>query len=276
MRTVTAPDSASAGRQRGTWAAKTGIRLAWAFASVTIVGQIAWVLVPLEARVPVTQLTVATFFLASVTHSAVTRGPRWTAAYVAITMGIGWLVEAVGTATSWPFGDYSYTELLGPRLGSVPIVIPMAWAMMAYPVLLATRRLTTNRFLVPVIGGVLFASWDLFLDPQMVAEGYWVWHQLGWTLPGIDNIPAQNFAGWLATAIVLMLALDALPTTVRDRDERVPAVMLTWVYLSNVLSAAVFFDRPAVAVWGGLCMGVVIVPWWLALARGRRLVKAVA
>ena len=267
---MTASDSASGEHPGGRRAGHRWLALAWAFAVATILGQIAWVLVPIEARVPVTQLTVTTFFLASATHATVTRGARWAAAYLAITMGIGWLVEAVGTATSWPFGDYRYTDLLGPHLGSVPIVIPMAWAMMAYPVLLATRRLTTHRVLVPLVGGFLFASWDLFLDPQMVAEGYWVWHHLGWTLPGIDNIPAQNFAGWLATAVVLMLLLDALPTSLRDRDERVPAVMLTWVYLSNVLSSAAFFGRPAVAVWGGLCMGMVIVPWWITLARSRR------
>ena len=274
MHAVTVPEPAS-GEQRGAGAAGSRwLNVAWVFAIVTILGQIAWVLVPLDARIPVTQLTVTTFFFASATHAAVTRGWRWAISYLAITMGIGWLVEAVGTATSWPFGDYRYTELLGLHLGSVPVVIPMAWAMMAYPVLLATHRLTTRRFLVPLVGGFLFAAWDLFLDPQMVAERYWVWHRLGWTLPGIDNIPGQNFLGWLATAIVLMLLLDALPTSVRNRDERVPAVMLTWVYLSNVLSAAAFFGRPAVAVWGGLCMGIVIVPWWLTLARERRPSKA--
>lgn len=265
MHAVTTPDPAFEGREHTTrdrW-----LVLAWVFAIATILGQIAWVLVPVDARVSVTQVTVTTFFLASVTHAWVTRGGRWCASYLAMALGMGWLVEAVGTATSWPFGDYRYTDLLGLHLGGVPIVIPMAWAMMAYPVLLATRRLTNHKVLVPLVGGFLFASWDLFLDPQMVGEGYWVWERLGWTLPGIDNIPAQNFAGWLGTAVVLMLLLNALPSSVRNRDERVPTVMLTWVYLSNVLSSAVFFGRPAVAAWGALCMGVVIVPWWLALAR---------
>jgi putative membrane protein len=198
------------------------------------------------------------------------RGRAWTAAYLGIALSIGWLVEAIGTETGWPFGDYRYTEALGPHLGPVPILIPMAWAMMAYPVLLAAQTLCTKRALVPLVGGFLLAAWDLFLDPQMVGEGYWVWETLGYTLPGIDNIPAQNFAGWLLTAIVLMALLNLLPRTGAPADDRVPTVMLTWVYLSNVLSSAVFFGRPAVAVWGAVCMGVVIVPWWRVLLARRQ------
>jgi putative membrane protein len=37
--------------------------------------------------------------------------------------------------------------------------------------------------------------------------------------------------------------------------------MLLWIYFSNILAAAVFFGWPGVAAWGGICMGLVIVPW---------------
>jgi hypothetical protein len=33
------------------------------------------------------------------------------------------------------------------------------------------------------------------------------------------------------------------------------------MYASNVLAAAVFFGRPAVALWGGVAMGLTVVPW---------------
>jgi putative membrane protein len=107
---------------------------------------------------------------------------------------------------------------------------------------------------------VLFASWDLFLDPQMVGEGYWTWNAVNWTLPGIDGIPLQNFLGWLLTACVLMYLLDRLPR--KAAKDGVPTLMLSWVYASNVLAALVFFGEPAVALWGGLCMGAVVIPWW--------------
>ena len=61
---------------------------------------------------------------------------------VVVTAGGGLAAEAVGVRTGLPFGDYSYAGTLGPEVLDVPLVVPLAWTMMAYPVLLAARRLT--------------------------------------------------------------------------------------------------------------------------------------
>lgn len=247
--------------------------LPWVLTGVTILGQISWILVSARGRIVLTIITVISFFLASASHAAITRGVRWAAGYLAITLGVGLAVEALGTATGQPFGDYVYTDLLGPRIVSVPLLIPMAWAMMAYPCLLAVQLLTgaprspRGRVRTALVGGWLFAAWDLFLDPQMVGEGYWVWQHVGWALPGIPEIPLHNFAGWLLVAIGMMAALDTLPPS--RADDRVPTVLLSWTYAGSVMAAAVFFGRPAVAAWGALAMGVVVIPWWLRLGRSR-------
>ena len=49
-----------------------------------------------------------------------------------------------------------------------------------------------------------------------------------------------------------------------------PAALFLWVYVSSVLAAAVFFDRPGVALVGGVAMGLVALPfaWRLWDARG--------
>lgn len=227
--------------------------------AATVLGHISWILVPEWLRTPVTAASVITCFLAAATHALQQQGWRWLLPYLAITVGLGWLVEAVGTATGFPFGAYEYTDALGPRLLAVPLLIPLAWSMMAYPCLLAVRRLTPSRWRQVLVGGWLFASWDLFLDPQMVGQGYWIWERVEVALPGIPEIPLQNFAGWLAVALLLMALLQLLP--VRAADERVPALLLAWVYLSNVMAAAVFFGRPTVAAWGAVAMGLVMLPW---------------
>lgn len=255
VRVYTGRHSDRGGAPRG-WIAY----IPWGLAGLTILGQIAWILTSGEVRTALTALTVVTFFLASVTHAYLNRGLAWTSGYVAISVGIGWLAEVIGLATQFPFGDYSYTDALGPAVLGVPILIPLAWSMMAYPCLLAAQRLVHDSLLVALVGGLLFASWDLFLDPQMVGQGYWVWNEIGWTLPGIDEIPLQNFLGWLLVAFFLMLALDRLPHKVAH--DGVPTLMLSWTYVSNVLAAAVFFDRPGVALWGGIIMGAIVIPWW--------------
>ena len=179
--------------------------------------------------------------------------------FLAISLLFGFGVEALGLATSFPFGTYAYSSSLGPAIAGVPLLIPLAWSMMAYPCLLAAQRLSTTGLGTAVIGGWVLAAWDLFLDPQMVGEKYWTWQPSGWTLPGIPGIPMQNFLGWLLAAMVLMWMLDRLPR--KAASDAVPNVLLMWVYASSVLANALFFHRPGVALWGGICMGLVVIPW---------------
>ena len=44
-----------------------------------------------------------------------------------------WGIEALGSATGFPFGHYVYTSKLQPQSGGVPWLIPFAWLMMLPP-----------------------------------------------------------------------------------------------------------------------------------------------
>ena len=240
--------------------------LPWLFAGITIGGQIIWLLAE-PARDFLTIATVVSFFLASVSHAWLTRGWAWALGYVAIAAGVGGAMEAVGVATGFPFGSYSYNDTLGPTLIGVPIIVMMAWAMMAYPALLAAQRISRTRAGVVVFGAWLLAAWDLFLDPQMVSEGHWTWDSPDPGLPGIPGIPLTNYVGWIITALIIMTLLSRLPAR-KATGDGVPTLMLAWVYFSNVLGNAVFFGRPWVALWGGIIMGAVVIPWaWISWTR---------
>lgn len=240
-------------------ATNLGQQLALVAAIAVVLCQIAWVLVPDSARDAVTIMSVLFFAAASLIHATATRGWRWAAAYAAIVLTIGWGAEAIGTSTGWPFGAYDYTDNLGAKLGPVPLVIPLAWLMMSYPILLAARRVTNNRVLRVAYGAALLTSWDLFLDPQMVEQGHWIWFQPGLQIPGIPGIPAQNFAGWFLVGVVLFTLTTMLPE--RSADDRLPSALLLWVFASNVLANAAFWGRPSVALIGGLAMGALLLPW---------------
>ncbi len=237
----------------------------WALAAATVAGHIAWPLTSGDARLALTIATVLTSVAASVGHAWLWRGPGWTLRYLAITVGVGWGAEALGVATGWPFGAYHYTDALGVQVAGVPLLIPLAWSMMAYPCLLAVQRLVRTRWATALLGGFLFTTWDLFLDPQMVGEGYWVWPPAEHTLPGIPGIPVSNFLGWLLVSTLFMGLLSRLPRV--ETPTGVPTFLLSWVYFSNVFGNAVFWGRPGVALWGGVLMGLVVVPWWLSLRR---------
>ena len=263
MNTVTRAYDVAAHRRRPTGAAAA---LPWLLALATIGAQIAYPLVDGEWLRRVTIASVVLFFLASVTHAWAHRGPRWALTFVVVTTGLAFVAEAVGVRTGVPFGDYSYSSSLGPQLLDVPVVVPLAWTMMAYPVFLAARRLT--RRWTAVVGSIGLAGWDVFLDPQMVADGRWHWSHPTPSLPGIHTVPLTNLAGWLGVAFVMMLVLCA--TVPRDRgSETMPAVLLFWTFIGSVVGNVFWFGSNAVAVAGGIAMAIVVLPYTWVLWQSR-------
>lgn len=242
-------------------------RVAWALATAAVLMQVAWPLLDGEPLRLLTIASVIVFAAASVVHGAASRGAAYALGLVILAGGVGFAAEAVGVRTGLPFGDYAYADSLGPRVLGVPLVVPLAWVMMAHLCLLAGRRLAGPAASWLVAAWAL-ASWDLFLDPQMVSAGHWTWSDPSPALAGVPGIPLSNYAGWLAVAVVLMLLLDRLPSR-GVRDDGPATLLLLWTYGSQVLANAVFFDRPYVALWGGAAMGVVVVPYAAAAWRRR-------
>jgi putative membrane protein len=243
----------------------------WVPVGLVVAAQIGYPLVHGQARDVLTVATVVAGFTAAVVHCLLTRGVRVAALVVLITAGGGLLVEAVGTATGRPFGAYDYAPSLGTEVLGVPWVIPLAWTMMAWPAWVVAGRLRGPRIL---LAGWALASWDVFLDPQMVAAGHWVWTGMNGTggtatLPGVPAVPLTNYLGWVVVAVA-MAALVALVPGVGGPAVPGDGPMLAfylWTYFSCVLAHAAFLGLPASAGWGALAMGTVALPLAAGLAR---------
>jgi putative membrane protein len=145
-------------------------------------------------------------------------------------------------------------------------VIPLAWVMMAWPAYLVGVRLGRAPLARVAIAAAALASWDLFLDPQMVDAGHWLWADPSPALPGVPTVPLTNYAGWALVALALTALLDRTVRTGPSTLDTVPYALYLWTYASSVLALAVFFGLPAAALWGGLGMGALAV----ALARSLR------
>lgn len=248
------------------------VAIPWVLGAAGILSQIVWVLLPDDLRDAATITSVILFAGAGASHAVVHRGVGWAARLYAATAAIGLAVEALGTATGFPFGAYDYRDRLGPMLLDVPLLIPLAWCMAAYPMLLLARRLADRRWQVVLIGAWTITAWDLFLDPQMVGEGHWAFADPTPALPGSPGIPLTNYAGWFATGLLIFWVLDHLPRTAAD--DRMPHLLMAWIYVSNVMAAAVFFGRPAVAVWGAVAMGLTVLPWARLVIQDSRRIPA--
>ena len=233
--------------------------------ALAIGSQIWYPLIHGHGRVVCTIVSVIAFFVASLTHAA-RRGWRAAVALVVVCCGAGFAAEAIGIRTGWPFGRYHYNHTLGLQLLAVPVVVPMAWAMVGWPFLLAARR--AGRL---VVGPLLFVTWDLFLDPQMVGDGHWRWLPTRW--PKVHGIPVSNALGWFAVGAVLTVVLDRLvPNRASDATTiaALPSVLLGWTWFSQTLGNIVFFHRPTVGVTGGVAMGAVL----LSVFRPARAVRS--
>jgi len=253
--------------------ARERTRPAWALLAVVIACQIAYPLVEGSARDRLTIMTVLVTLAAVGRHAGTRFGARRAAAVLGLVLVAATAVEILGVHSGIPFGDYRYGGGLGPSLAGVPLVVPAAWAMTAYPALLVARHLTRNltgrhaRWPTALVAGWALASWDVFLDPQMVAEGYWTWTHPHPSLPGSPDVPLTNYLGWLLVAVLLMSLLDRV--TPRERgDDLMPGVLYLWTYAAQVLGNLAFFGRPAVALLGGVAMGLVAVPYARSLRDG--------
>jgi putative membrane protein len=230
--------------------------------AVVVACQIAYPLVEGSARNRLTVATVLVTLGAVAAHAVPRFGAGPAAGLLAFVLVVAGVTEIVGVHTGVPFGDYHYGDGLGPELAGVPLVIAAAWAMTAYPALLVARRLTRRhgRWTTAVVAGWALASWDVFLDPQMVEEGYWRWSDPTPALPGSPDVPLTNYAGWLIVAVVLMAALDRLAPD-RVGDDLMPGALYLWTYAAQVLGNLAFFGRPEVALLGGVAMGLVALPY---------------
>ncbi|MBM7489967.1 putative membrane protein [Micromonospora luteifusca] len=282
-------------------------RISWTLLAVLVLAQICYPLTTGATRAGLTVATVVLGWLLSVGHALLSRGPRVAAALVAVATGGGFAIEAIGVATGVPFGSYDYSGELGPKLAGVPLIIPLAWTWMAWPAWLAAVRLTSGsasrasssgataggsgwstggaswtgrggatagrwvgRIALATVG---LAAWDLFLDPQMVAEGYWVWRDATPALPGLPGIPVSNYLGWLLFAVLMMSALRPLAGPAAghtDRRDHPMVALYLWTYFSSILAHAVFLDLPASALWGAAGMSVTAVPLAVTLLRAHR------
>lgn len=232
-------------------------------AAATVGAQVAYTHVEGAARNRLTVAIVVVFFAASLSHAWLVRGPAFAARLVAVGCGVGLVAELVGVWTGVPFGAYSYAGTLGPAFAGVPLVIPLAWTMVGYPALAVARRVTDHPVAGPLFAAAALATWDLFLDPQMVAAGHWSWSGGG---PSLLGIPLTNHAGWYVTAVVIMGLL--WPGSARPSgDDRLLYGLYLWVYGSSVLAHAVFLDLAASAVVGGIGMGAVVAVFLRSLRR---------
>lgn len=182
-------------------------------------------------------------------------GLRRTTITFALVAFLTWGAEAIGSRTGFPFGHYNYTDMLQPQFAHVPLLIPIAWFMMlpaAWTVaqLITGKRNTIRKqIMFIVVSAIALTAWDLFLDPQMVAWGFWVWENPS----GYFGIPWINYFGWLLTAAVVTAVV---------RPAELNPVPLLFIYgtvwFLQSFGQFFFWDQMGPAIIGFVVMGSIL------------------
>lgn len=180
-------------------------------------------------------------------------GYRYTSMVGLAIASLTFLVEYLGSHTGFPFGDYSYTDLLQPQLGDVPLLIPVAWLMMLPCAWAVAHALRASRWQFALLSGFALTAWDLFLDPQMVHWDLWQWHEQG----GYFGIPWQNYLGWFMTGTLLTWLIQPKPVPVRPL-----LIIYSITWFLETFGLAFFWGLPGPALVGGMVMGGCMVWGW--------------
>ena len=184
------------------------------------------------------------FVLFSVLHCARCEGWQRTGLFFATAAIVSYLLEETGVRTGLIYGPYHYSDLLGPKLGHVPILIPLAWFMMIYPSWVTAQALVRGLdtrsaagiAALALIAAMVMTAWDTVMDPGMAAAGNWVWENGG----GYFGVPLRNYAGWLLTTFLVYCGAGLIWRGVEGKDSK------AWTRLHGSAGAKGFAALPVI------------------------------
>ena len=128
--------------------------------------------------------------------------------FTILCVAVGAFFEILSLRTGFPFGHYRFTDLMGPAIFGLPIMLALSYVGMGYLswiLGLAILQLHNqglsgrNIFLLPVVSSFVMTAWDLSMDPVWGAIDHaWVWRNGG----SYYGVPISNFFGWLLTTYI--------------------------------------------------------------------------
>ena len=128
------------------------------------------------------------------------------------------VAELFGAKTGYPFGQYQYTENLGPKiLGLMPAIIPFCWLTIVLNAFWIVYYLFQRHLSDPSATLLMFIAsasvavlTDFNLEPvASLVKLYWIWFDGGL---GYEGIPGLNFFGWwMVSFVVLNVVRHLLP-----------------------------------------------------------------
>lgn len=108
----------------------------------------------------------------------------------------GWIIELIGTKTGFPFGEYSYSNLLTPLIAGVPLILGLNWIFLVYCSFIITSFIPAAKTFRSLIAAGLMTGYDLLLEPFAINTGMWIWEG--------GKVPLSNFIAWFVLSFIFV------------------------------------------------------------------------
>jgi uncharacterized membrane protein len=181
-------------------------------------------------------------------HGSSLYRPRGVAIFAAFCLGFGTLAESVGLRTGFPFGHYYFTDVMGPKIFQLPVLLALAYVGIGYVAWIlalvilgyAGKPIDAVRVLMlPLLASLIMVAWDLSMDPSWsTLDHAWIWQDGG----RYFGVPVSNFFGWFVTsyfyyqAFALYCRANPIPAGPTRQRFWLPAILFYAVCgLGNVL-----------------------------------------
>lgn len=177
----------------------------------------------------------------------------------------GFAVEIIGVKTGFPYGEFYYSDNLGPRVASlVPVSLPVSWAPLVLGAVAVTEPRRKEGPFSQCVAWVLAASTvlvaqDALLDPGAAHLGFWVWPDGG----PYYGVPLTNYLGWLLSSLLattLLLLWGRWWTRTRPAPGMLDSTILALCFWIPV---AIFAQ-----LWIPALLGVALLAYYLRRRRG--------
>lgn len=202
--------------------------------------------------------------------------------FVVIAVGAGWFAEQMGSTHGWFFGEYRYTDVLGPRVGDVPFVIPLMWFALTYIGFVMANLIVWHApldgaqgmgpaVLLSFLAAMIVTAFDLGADP------YFVFVLKAWIMVKTDGAwfgeTVQGFLGWMFVAFVIVAVFRLWARGPAGRTAGAftarHALLPLGMYASGMVFQMIYGHPVEIRSIAPFAMGIPLVCAWAGLQRWR-------
>lgn len=101
---------------------------------------------------------------------------------------LGFAIEVIGTNTGVPFGAYTYSGILGPRLFATPLMLGLLWWVLIRSWFDVSRNWAQSLWWRSLITGLGMVGMDLLIEPVAIELNFWRWTDV--------TVPLENYIAW--------------------------------------------------------------------------------